>query len=131
MDDNERAILQFPPSPGYIPSTLPFFVVGIGASAGGIGALQRFFEAMPADTGMAFVIVLHLSPKHESHLDHILQTCTKMPVLQVTETVPIKPSHVYIIPPSMDLLMNDGTCKSCQRRGPVAGILPLTSFYGP
>jgi two-component system CheB/CheR fusion protein len=100
MNDNERIILQFPPpSPGYVPSSLPFFVVGIGASAGGIAALQRFLENMPADTGMAFVIVLHLSPEHESNLDHILQASTRMPVMQVHETVPVRPDHVYIIPP--------------------------------
>jgi two-component system, chemotaxis family, CheB/CheR fusion protein len=110
MNDNERTILQFPPaSPGFIPSTLPFFVVGIGASAGGINALLRFFEAMPADNGMAFVIVLHLSPKYESNVAQILHAKTKMPVLQVNETVAIEPNHVYIIPPSKDLLMNDGT----------------------
>jgi two-component system CheB/CheR fusion protein len=110
MNDTERTFLQFPPaSPGFIPSTLPFFVVGIGASAGGIDALLRFFEAMPADSGMAFVIVLHLSPKYESNVAQILQAKTKMPVMQVNETVAIEPNHVYIIPPSKDLLMNDGT----------------------
>lgn len=103
MDDNERKILQFPPpSPGFIPSSLPFFVVGIGASAGGIEALRHFLEAMPTDNGMAFVIVLHLSPRHESHIDRILQTTTKMPVLQVTETTAIERNHAYIIPPTKD-----------------------------
>lgn len=109
MDDNEQKILAFPPAaPGYTPSKLPFFVVGIGASAGGLVAISRFIEAMPADNGMAFVIVVHLSPEHESQLAGILQRKTRMPVLQVTETVPIEPNHVYIIPPKNDLLMNDG-----------------------
>ncbi|SNS91995.1 two-component system, chemotaxis family, CheB/CheR fusion protein [Noviherbaspirillum humi] len=110
MDDNERQIFEFPPpAPGFIPSSLPFCVVGIGASAGGIDAVSRFLEAMPAENGMAFVIVLHLSPKHQSSLDKILQVKTRMPVSQVTETVPIEPNHVYIISPTLDLLMNDGT----------------------
>jgi two-component system CheB/CheR fusion protein len=109
MDSNEISILKFPPSsPGFVASNLPFFVVGIGASAGGIEALQHFLEAMPADNGMAFVIVLHLSPSHESSIDQILQANTRMPVMQVTETVPIEPNHVYIISPTKDLLMNDG-----------------------
>ncbi|MDB5796951.1 MAG: signal transduction histidine kinase with CheB and CheR [Paucimonas sp.] len=109
MDENERKILAFPPpAPGFVPSSLPFFVVGIGASAGGIQALLRFFEAMPADNGMAFVIVLHLSPRHESNVAHILQDKTRMPVSQVTQTVPIEPNNVYIIPPTKELLMNDG-----------------------
>lgn len=109
MDDNERTILAFPPAaPGYTPSKLPFFVVGIGASAGGLVAISRFFEAMPAESGMAFVIVVHLSPKHESELAAILQRKTKMPVLQVTQTVNIEANHVYIIPPNNNLVMNDG-----------------------
>jgi two-component system CheB/CheR fusion protein len=109
MDDNERTILAFPPpAPGYTPSKLPFFVVGIGASAGGLTAITRLIEALPSDNGMAFVIVVHLSPKHESELASILQRKTRMPVLQVTETVPIEANHVYIIPPKNNLVMNDG-----------------------
>lgn len=109
MNDNETNILAFPPAaPGYTPSKLPFFVVGIGASAGGLLAISRFLEAMPADNGMAFVIVVHLSPEHESELANILQRKTRMPVLQVSETVAIEPNHVYIIPPKNNLVMNDG-----------------------
>jgi two-component system CheB/CheR fusion protein len=109
MDDNERTILAFPPAaPGYTPSKLPFFVIGIGASAGGLAAISRFLDAMPPDNGMAFVIVVHLSPEHESELANILQRRTQMPVLQVTETVAIEPNHVYIIPPKNNLMMNDG-----------------------
>jgi two-component system CheB/CheR fusion protein len=109
MDDNERKILAFPPSdPGITPSHLTFFVVGIGASAGGITALQRFLEATPSDSGMAFVIVLHLSPNHESNIAQILQPKTKMPVRQVNDEVAIEPNHVYVIPPNRDLRMQDG-----------------------
>ncbi|KTT59832.1 chemotaxis protein [Pseudomonas oryzihabitans] len=90
------------------PSDLPFPVVGIGASAGGIQALLRFFEALPADCGMAFVVVMHLSPEHQSSLDQILQRATRLPVQQVTQPVPIEADHVYVIPPGFDLTMNDG-----------------------
>jgi two-component system CheB/CheR fusion protein len=72
------------------PSTLDFPVVGIGASAGGLQAIKLFFENMPQDNGMAFVIILHLSPDHQSIADQIIQESTRMPVLQVTETVPIE-----------------------------------------
>jgi two-component system CheB/CheR fusion protein len=89
-------------------STLRFPVVGIGASAGGIKALLTLFEHMPRDCGMAFVVIMHLSPKHESNVDKILQNVTKMPVLQVTQSVSIERNHIYVIPPAMDLLMNDG-----------------------
>ncbi|MCQ4296846.1 PAS domain-containing protein [Pseudomonas stutzeri] len=89
-------------------STLDFPVIGIGASAGGLKALMTLFEHMPRDCGMAFVVIMHLSPKHESNADKILQNVTKMPVLQVTQPVPIERNHVYVIPPALDLLMNDG-----------------------
>jgi two-component system CheB/CheR fusion protein len=89
-------------------SSLTFPVVGIGASAGGLAALRTFFEHMPADCGMAFVVVLHLSPKHESSADRILQTATRMPVQQVTQPTLVEKNHIYVIPPAMDLGMNDG-----------------------
>ncbi|WDZ98469.1 chemotaxis protein CheB [Herbaspirillum sp. WKF16] len=85
-----------------------FRIVGIGASAGGLEPLLRLFEAMPADSGMAFVIVLHLSPEHESNVATLLQRATSMPVLQVSDVVTIAPNHVYVIPPSKNLMMRDG-----------------------
>lgn len=89
-------------------SDLTFPVVGIGASAGGLQALLRFFEQMPANNGMAFVIIMHLSPDHESTAHNIIQAVTDMPVRQVTSPVPIERNHVYIISPSCLLSMNDG-----------------------
>lgn len=97
---NERKTLR--------PSTLDFPVVGIGASAGGLQAIKLFFENMPQDNGMAFVIILHLSPDHQSIADKIIQESTRMPVLQVTETVSIEKNHVYVISPAQRLSMNDG-----------------------
>lgn len=83
-------------------------VVGLGGSAGALEALKVFFEAMPSDTGMAFVVVTHLSPDHESLMADILQHITAMPVVQVTGMVRLEPSCVYIIPPSRHLLMMNG-----------------------
>jgi two-component system CheB/CheR fusion protein len=77
--------------------------VGIGASAGGIEALGRFFDAMPPDSGCAFVVVLHLDPKYESEMAHILSARTAMPVAQVKDGIPIAPNHVYVIAPDTDL----------------------------
>jgi two-component system CheB/CheR fusion protein len=90
------------------PSHLQFPVVGIGASAGGFQAVNTFLANMPADNGMAFVIVFHLDPTHESIADQMVQKSTRMPVLQVTKPVPIQPNHVYVISPAMDLSMSDG-----------------------
>ncbi|MBA1206389.1 MULTISPECIES: CheR family methyltransferase [Pseudomonas] len=90
------------------PSHLNFPVVGIGASAGGIEAICTLFRQMPADSGMAFVIVLHLSPDHQSVADRIIQETTGMPVSQVTAPVPIERNHVYVISPANRLSTNDG-----------------------
>lgn len=89
-------------------STLDFPVVGIGASAGGLKALMSLFEHMPSDSGMAFVVIMHLSPTHESNVDSILQNKTRMPVIQVKQPVPIERNRIYVIPPALDLSMNDG-----------------------
>ena len=78
------------------PSQLDFPVVGIGASAGGIPALQDFFRAMPADCGMAFVVVLHLSPEHASNLAGILQLATSMEVLAPQEAVSVERNTVPV-----------------------------------
>jgi len=89
-------------------SHLNFPVVGMGAAEGGLQALRRFFEHMPDVNGMAFVIILHLSPRLESSVYRILQRVTGMPVVQVTHSVPIQRNHLYIISPSLNLSMNDG-----------------------
>jgi two-component system CheB/CheR fusion protein len=90
-------------------SSLGFPIVGIGASSGGIQALLRFFENMPCDAGMAFVIVLHLSPKYESRADEIIQRATKMRVMQVTAPTVIEENRVYLISPASNLSMIDGS----------------------
>jgi two-component system CheB/CheR fusion protein len=74
-------------------------IVGIGASAGGLAALKTFFANTPANSGLSFVVVVHLSPDHESLLPQLLQPHASIPVTQVTETIPIEPNTVYIIPP--------------------------------
>jgi two-component system CheB/CheR fusion protein len=93
------------------PPSLPFPVVGIGASAGGLQASLRMFENMPANTGMAFVVILHLSPRHQSRADEVLRKATRMPVLQVAEPVHIEPGHVYVIAPNMQLSMEGDMLK--------------------
>lgn len=78
-------------------------VVGIGASAGGLAALKAFFERVPAESGLAFVVVVHLSPDHESHLAELLQPGVRIPGEQVNSTTLLEPNHVYIIPPNANL----------------------------
>ena len=83
-------------------------VVGLGGSAGSIQALRVFFDRMPPDSGLAFVVVVHLSPEHESTLASLLQNITRMPVVQATEPVKVEPNCVYVIPPAKSLSMKDG-----------------------
>ena len=88
--------------------SLPFPIVAVGASAGGLEACNALLRAVPPDTGMAFVVVQHLSPTHESLLSEILQRSTKMPVAQVSDDMEVKKDHVYVIPPGKDLALSDG-----------------------
>lgn len=81
----------------------PLTIVGIGASAGGLAALKAFFSQIPKDSGLAYVVVVHLSPEHKSALAELLQPHIKIPVEQVTKTMPLEPDHVYVIPPNANL----------------------------
>ena len=104
-------------------------VVGIGASAGGIKALQEFFGGMKADSGVAFVVILHLSPEHDSHLAQILGRSTAMPVSQVTQTTTIEANHVYVIPPSHHLAMSDGHLELCEPEHIVGKRVSIDLFF--
>ncbi|HEX4234079.1 MAG TPA: chemotaxis protein CheB [Caldimonas sp.] len=83
-------------------------MVGLGGSAGSIAALQGFFTAAPNDSGMVFVVVMHLSAEHESVLAEILQRTTAMPVRQVQDQARVEANHVYVIPPGKTLTSLDG-----------------------
>lgn len=115
--------------PDNTPSAAPPMVVGIGASAGGIRALQSFFAALPARPGMVFVVVVHLSPEHESNLAQVLQVHTAMPVVQVRGHVRLEPDHVYVIPPNQDLRMSDGHLVVCDFEQPRGRRAPIDVFF--
>jgi two-component system CheB/CheR fusion protein len=83
-------------------------VVGLGGSAGSLVALQSFLKVVPPDSGMAFVIVLHLSPEHESVLAATLQQPSAIPVTSAGDGERVSPNHVYVIPPAKLLSMSDG-----------------------
>ena len=80
-------------------TTVQFPIVGIGASAGGIDAFRAFFNHMPADSGMAFIVILHLPAEYKSMLGDILSRWTSMSVVDATDGTPIKANHVYVPPP--------------------------------
>lgn len=108
---------------------LNFPVVGIGASAGGVAALLRLFEQMPKQSGMAFVVILHLSPQHESNAAEILQRATGMPVEQVQSATRIEPDHVYVIPPAVDLTMVDGDLIPTPRERTQGSPVTIDRFF--
>src|SRR5262249_59076162 len=87
----------------------PRLVVGLGASAGGIDALRTFFSHVTRDSGIAYVVILHLSPEHESRLAEVLQATAPIDVPQVTASEQIEPNHVYVISPNQNLHVQDGT----------------------
>src|SRR5947207_1901725 len=116
-------------SPGDKPACA---VVGIGASAGGLEALQKFFAAMPADSGLTFVVITHLDPARESHFAQVLARHTVMPVEAAAHRTPVAPNHVYVIPPGKYLSLRDGMlCLSelGSAGAPAAPRVPIDFFF--
>lgn len=114
---------------GAIRTSLDFPVVGIGASAGGLQALQHFFEHMPENIGMAFVVILHLSPKHQSSAAEILQRVTKIPVVTVNNPTIIEKNRVYIIPPGKQLSISDGYLRVSALDRPLGQHVAIDFFF--
>ncbi len=104
----------------------PFPVVGIGASAGGLEAFGQLLGAVPADTGMAFVLVQHLDPGHESLLAELLSPLTQMPVVTVRDGIRLEPNKVYVIPPNTSMVMEDSHLRLAQRE---AGLHPPIDIF--
>jgi len=92
-----------------------FSIVGVGASAGGLDAFRRLLSSIPENSGMAFVLVQHLDPSHESILPEILQRVTNIPVLEITDEIHLAPDHIYIIPSNKMLTSTDGILKLSNR----------------
>jgi len=105
------------------PATVQNFpIVGIGASAGGLDAFKRLLAAIPENSGMAYVLVQHLDPTHESILPEILQRVTKIPVHEITEDIHLAPNHIYVIPSSKMLFSTDGVLKLIEREKKVLNL---------
>jgi two-component system, chemotaxis family, CheB/CheR fusion protein len=111
------------------PSARPPAIVGIGASAGGIQALQTLFAALPEDTGAAFVVVVHLDPQHRSEMQAILAARTKMPVMQVGAHSRLRANHVYVIPPDRRLQLVDHEVSAREFDEPRGRRSPIDLFF--
>jgi two-component system, chemotaxis family, CheB/CheR fusion protein len=104
-------------------------VVGMGASAGGLEAFTRFFRTMPPDSGMAFVVIQHLDPTHESLTAELLGKHTKMPVRQVAGDTAVESNHVYVIPPNRDLGIGEGVLQLTPPPARRATRMPIDFFF--
>ena len=106
-------------------------VCGIGASAGGVEALQQFFSALPTDLGLAYVVIVHLAPDHKSELPSILSRWTTMPVLQVGdgEKTPLQPDHVYVVAPDRKLEITDSAVGSSRFEQPRGHRTAIDLFF--
>jgi len=107
----------------------PFPIVGIAASAGGLEAFTQLISNLPTDTGMAFVLIQHLSPDHESLLSEILGRATAMPVRQVEDRMMVEPNEVYVIPPKTQMQLVDGMLHLAPRQKRRGKYMPGDIFF--
>ncbi len=107
----------------------PVAVAGIGGSAGGLEAFTEFIKFLPDDTGMAFVFILHLEPRHESKLSEIFATYTKMHVQQVKEKTKVKRNNIYAIPPDKYISIENGELHLSERKKSEGVYLPVDYFF--
>jgi len=105
-----------------------FVVVAIGASAGGIEATNDLLKHLPADTGLSFVLVQHLDPKHHSILTDLLAKQTAMPVAEVKDGMKVERNHVYVIPPNCSMSMSDRTLRLHPREESRGIHMPIDYF---
>ena len=108
-----------------------FPVIGIGASAGGLDAFKKLLKAIPVNSGMAFVLVQHLDPNHESLLTEILQKVTPIPVLEIADDIKVEPNHVYVIPSNKIMVATDGVLQLAPRpeKSKTERYLPIDFFF--
>src|SRR5262245_1355222 len=107
-----------------------FPVVGIGASAGGLEAFSALLRALPEHSGMAFVLVQHLDPVHDSKLAELLGNVTRMPVREATHGLTLEPDHVYVIAPATSLAVSAEGALLVEPRGDARGPhLPIDRFF--
>jgi two-component system CheB/CheR fusion protein len=104
-------------------------VVGIGASAGGLQALEEFFRHTPVDSGIAFVVVTHLHPGHTSILPELIGRTTRMPVTEAAEGTRVEPNHVYVNPPGKLLILRNGALHQVEAAEGELPRLPVDSFF--
>jgi two-component system CheB/CheR fusion protein len=106
-----------------------FPIVGIGASAGGLEAFSQLLKHLPVDTGMAFVLIQHLTPNHKSQLSEILARTTQMPVIEVQDGMMVEPNHVYIIPPNSKMTLAKNLLRLAPRESKQGQNMSVDAFF--
>jgi two-component system CheB/CheR fusion protein len=106
-----------------------FPIVGIGASAGGLEALEQFFMNMPKNSGMAFVVIQHLDPTHAGIMPELLQRTTVMMVIQVKDNMEVKPNQVYVLPPNKSMAILNGRLHLFEPTEQRGLRLPIDIFF--
>jgi two-component system CheB/CheR fusion protein len=106
-----------------------FPIVGIGASAGGLEAFKELLASLPEKTGMAYVLVPHLDPDHQSVLTEILSRLTKIPVSEVMDGMPVERDRIYIIPPNKTMGISDSKFVLVEREPTHGPHLPIDYFF--
>ena len=106
----------------------PPLIVGLGASAGGLEAFDQFFTHMPADSGMAFVLIQHLDPSHASMLSEILQRITAIPVVEAQDGMAVEPDRIHVIPPNRDMVISQGRLQLHLPSEPRGQRMPIDAF---
>ncbi|MDO7711485.1 MAG: chemotaxis protein CheR, partial [Pseudomonadota bacterium] len=104
-------------------------IVGIGASAGGLEALETFFKSMPDNSGISFVVIVHLDPHHASILPELLQRSTSLDVITISDNTKIQPNTVYVIPPNHNVSILNGKLQLLNFPEPRTGNLPIDVFF--
>lgn len=136
MDDELRPLTNEPDSnPAeidgeiYPPAASKPFIVGIGASAGGLGSLERLFSAVPSKTGMAFVIIQHLSPDFKSLMDELLARYTDIPIHRAEDGMEVTADSIYLIPPKKDMIIANGRLLLTDKDPKQPLSMPIDRFF--
>lgn len=130
MDERETAA-QTSPAADDLRDSSPadaFPIVGIGASAGGLEALEHFLSGVPPDSGMAYVVVQHLDPTHKGMMPELLQRATTLPVVPARNGLKVRPDHVYVLPPNRDMSLLNGELYLFKPSAPRGQRLPIDFF---
>lgn len=107
----------------------PRKVVGIGASAGGLESLERLFQTMPTETGMAFVVIQHLSPDFKSMMDELLARRTQILIRQAEDNLAVEPNCIYLLPPKKEMIIADGRLLLTDKEKTQELTLPIDRFF--